>query len=326
MADESRNPRDQLRVNEFTRALEQNAEGQEATNRLVNELTGETKKEATRAEIRARRAERHAAKLERMQAAGGTAPAPITSAEAGVSERSAKAAKLRADSAKEEARLLPILLAGDRTRARGAGFTIRSAAEAIRLSGERTKEAIREAEAAQRTARAQAGYSERLPPPTPRAGSLLRPTIGATQQAATQATEQQTQATNRQREATAGLAGDKEALARAEANATAGTQRSRTEMERSSVAAGQASRDFRKRGALPTEFLTALAKGTTTFRELGWQMTTTIGKFAGWTAAATAVYGVLSAIQALHRGAIDSASGVALLSRVTTTELPGGSG
>jgi hypothetical protein len=249
MADESRNPQDKLNFNEFTRALKKNAEGQEATNRLVNELQGETKKEAARADKAARRAERHAAKLEARQArlTGGATPAPLSPAEASASERSARAAQTRADAAREEAKTLP------------------SAAEAIRLSGERAKAAIREAEAIERAARARAGAEPPrllLPPASsiqlgpigtygmgeaPRTEparaelGLLRPVIQAEQQqpdaldaqlaaqeAATSATERETQATNRQRAAVADLARDTDGLARAEANAAEGIGSSRT--------------------------------------------------------------------------------------------------
>lgn len=96
------------------------------------------------------------------------------------------------------------------------------------------------------------------------------------------------------------------------------------EIGRSSRTLGLADNAYRKHGALTTEFINAAAKGHTTFRELGYQVSTTIGKFAGWTAAASAVYGALGAITALGHGAIASASGVALLDRVTTKKLPGG--
>jgi TP901 family phage tail tape measure protein len=73
---------------------------------------------------------------------------------------------------------------------------------------------------------------------------------------------------------------------------------------------------LRAHGALTTEFITAAAKGQTTFRELGFQVGATIGKFAGWTAAATAVYGALGAVTQFKDGAIDTLEGVNHLQRV----------
>lgn len=78
------------------------------------------------------------------------------------------------------------------------------------------------------------------------------------------------------------------------------------------------STQYQRHGALTTEFISAAARGEVTIRELGSQIGQTIGKFAGWTGAAAATYGALGAIQALGKGAIDSVSGVAQLSRVLT--------
>ena len=86
-------------------------------------------------------------------------------------------------------------------------------------------------------------------------------------------------------------------------------------VERSTRAYGLASTGLRRHGALTTEFIEAAAKGQTTINELGYQVTATIGKFAGWTAAAGAVYGALAAVSAMGRGALASESGVGLLSR-----------
>ncbi len=86
-------------------------------------------------------------------------------------------------------------------------------------------------------------------------------------------------------------------------------------VERATRAYGLSSTGLRRHGALTTEFIEAAAKGQTTINELGYQVTATIGKFAGWTAAATAVYGALAAVSAMGRGALASESGVGLLSR-----------
>lgn len=89
-------------------------------------------------------------------------------------------------------------------------------------------------------------------------------------------------------------------------------------------ALGLSSTAMRRHGALTTEFIEAAARGQVTFRELGYQVGTTIGKFAGWTIAATSVYAVVGALASLGRGAIDAASGVELVNRVTQKKLPGG--
>jgi TP901 family phage tail tape measure protein len=81
---------------------------------------------------------------------------------------------------------------------------------------------------------------------------------------------------------------------------------------------GTSSLGMRRHGALTAEWIQAAMRGETTMRELGFQVSTTIGKFAGWTAAATAVYGTAAALGRLGRGAIDSASGVEQVRRVVT--------
>lgn len=87
---------------------------------------------------------------------------------------------------------------------------------------------------------------------------------------------------------------------------------------------GQASNQYQRNGYLTSEFINAAARGEVTIRELGSQVGGTIAKFAGWTAAASAVYGAVRAIQQLGAGALASESGVNQLSRVVTVDLPGG--
>jgi TP901 family phage tail tape measure protein len=79
---------------------------------------------------------------------------------------------------------------------------------------------------------------------------------------------------------------------------------------------GSSSQALRKHGALTTEFIQEAARGNVTFAEMRYQVGATIAKFSGWTAAAASVYGVLGAIQAVGRGAIDSSNGVNQLQRV----------
>jgi hypothetical protein len=90
------------------------------------------------------------------------------------------------------------------------------------------------------------------------------------------------------------------------------------QLTRSAITADLAGNRFRKNGALTTEFIEAARKGQVTMRELGYQVGATIGKFAGWTAAASAVYGVAAAMGQLAKGASDSVGGVQRVSRVVT--------
>lgn len=83
-----------------------------------------------------------------------------------------------------------------------------------------------------------------------------------------------------------------------------------------SRAEGLAADSLRRRGALTTEFISAAARGTTTLREMGFQVGATVAKFAGWTAAATAVFGAVGAIAELGRGAIETENGVNNLQRI----------
>lgn len=103
------------------------------------------------------------------------------------------------------------------------------------------------------------------------------------------------------------------------------SQRVNTVFAEQARAIGLADNAYTRHGYLTSEFIQAAAKGQVTFSQLGTQVGGTIAKFAGWTAAATAVYGVVGAMSAMYQGAIQSASGVGLLNRVTTQELPGGS-
>jgi TP901 family phage tail tape measure protein len=97
-----------------------------------------------------------------------------------------------------------------------------------------------------------------------------------------------------------------------------------SELDRTSIAADLSSQRFRKHGALTTEFIEAAAKGEVTLRELGYQLTATIGKFAGWTGAATLVYGAVGAFSELSKGAIAAESSVGLVSRVVTRDFSTG--
>jgi hypothetical protein len=91
---------------------------------------------------------------------------------------------------------------------------------------------------------------------------------------------------------------------------------------RQGVAFGTTSQAMYKHGALTSEFIAAAARGETTLRELGNQALLTAGKFGGWTAAATAVYGVGAAIAKVGQGAIQAFDGAQQLTRVITEDMP----
>lgn len=77
--------------------------------------------------------------------------------------------------------------------------------------------------------------------------------------------------------------------------------------------------EFTRFGALSSEWIGAASRGATTMGELGRQTTATIGKFGGWLAAGSLVFGALDAVRAIGKGAIESASGVNQLERVIKT-------
>lgn len=91
---------------------------------------------------------------------------------------------------------------------------------------------------------------------------------------------------------------------------------------RQGVAFGTTSQAMYRHGALTSEFIAAAARGETTLRELGNQALLTAGKFGGWTAAATAVYGVGAAIAQVGKGAIQAFDGAQQLTRVITQDMP----
>lgn len=92
----------------------------------------------------------------------------------------------------------------------------------------------------------------------------------------------------------------------------------RSELSRLIQVQGGASQAMRRHGALTTEFIQAASRGEVTIRELGFQTAATIGKFGGWLGAGAAIYGVVGALGALSRGALDAYSGVNLVQRVIT--------
>lgn len=81
---------------------------------------------------------------------------------------------------------------------------------------------------------------------------------------------------------------------------------------------GTANQMLYKHGALTSEFVQAAYHGEVTMRDLGNQVALTIGKFAGWTVAASLVYGAVRAVGQLGHGAIESNRAVAELGRYIT--------
>lgn len=91
--------------------------------------------------------------------------------------------------------------------------------------------------------------------------------------------------------------------------------RSAQEARFAAVEFGTADRSMYRHGALTTEFIQAAYRGEVTMRELGSQVALTIGKFGGWTLAASLVYGAVRAVSQLGRGAIASNSAIRELQR-----------
>lgn len=112
--------------------------------------------------------------------------------------------------------------------------------------------------------------------------------------------------------ATGGAGEDPERLSRATAayrEAGQGVQYFTSKVEGSQNA-------LRRHGALTTEFIEAAARGEASYREWGYQIGATAGKFAGWTAVSIPVFAALDGIRQIGAGAIASASGVNQLQRV----------
>lgn len=104
--------------------------------------------------------------------------------------------------------------------------------------------------------------------------------------------------------------------ATAQKAATAQTTGFNANLARSQAVLQASSTEMRRFGALTTEFISAAGRGAVTVREMGYQVTSTIGKFGGWLVAGSAVYTAFGAIQAVGRGAIEAESGVSNLQRV----------
>lgn len=105
-------------------------------------------------------------------------------------------------------------------------------------------------------------------------------------------------------------------LERGVSKAGTGTGTFSSNLRRNQAVLSASSREMRKFGALTTEFISAAGRGAVTVRELGFQVSSTIGKFGGWLVAGSAVYTAFGAISAVGRGAIDAQSGVSQLQRV----------
>lgn len=99
------------------------------------------------------------------------------------------------------------------------------------------------------------------------------------------------------------------------ADAAARIEASRARLTQLSITEGEYIAKTRGASAMSGEFLTRLASGQATVGEFGRNLAQTSGKFAGWTAAAAGVGGLVSAAAHLFHGARDSAAGVDQLSR-----------
>lgn len=96
----------------------------------------------------------------------------------------------------------------------------------------------------------------------------------------------------------------------------AATEQELTQAYHQSVAAyAESSSALSRNGALTTEFIQAFARGDVTLKQFSSDMTSTIGKFAGWAAAGAAVYGAYDAIKKLGEGAKETQEGIVQVSR-----------
>jgi TP901 family phage tail tape measure protein len=111
---------------------------------------------------------------------------------------------------------------------------------------------------------------------------------------------------------TAGIEEESRRYTEAQANAQRYTQ----SVSKLAQEQNLASQSMRRNGALTTEFIAAAQRGEVTVRELGYQTAATIGKFGGWLAAGSAVYGAFAAVSKLGEGALEAYSGVNQLERV----------
>lgn len=98
-------------------------------------------------------------------------------------------------------------------------------------------------------------------------------------------------------------------------NAGLSSQALTRDMTMLGAAQAEASSQMRRHGALTTEFLSALARGEVTVQEFGYQLGATASKFAGWTAAAAATFGLIGALSEVTKGAKESSSGIDQLRR-----------
>lgn len=130
------------------------------------------------------------------------------------------------------------------------------------------------------------------------------------------ATDESAVAAKKAAENTRRLAQAREELNRITGQAPANEARLKSTLAGVAQAQAGASQQMRRHGALTTEFLTAAARGEATLSEFRFQIGATIAKFAGWTAAASSVYGVVAALREVGSGAIDSLDAVNKLTRV----------
>lgn len=114
---------------------------------------------------------------------------------------------------------------------------------------------------------------------------------------------------------TAGLTARQQALYESAILGANGESKLGAAVQQSILYYTQGDNALQRHGALTTDFINAAARGEVTLREFGDQIGQTIGKFAGWTGAAAAVYGAFAAVTSLSRGAIDASTTVQQLHR-----------
>jgi TP901 family phage tail tape measure protein len=312
MADESRNPEDNFLFRKVQEAARQHAEALGAVNRAIDQIGEQT---AETARDTRRMAEASEGAIKRAPPPGTPAPPTPKAAKeiATDTERTQKATEANAKAIREQARLLPALNAGERERARlstvAAAERVRMAAFEDALAGVRLRRSREEARQLQQDARARIASS---------AEAVRQAHLGAGPAPAPELAAGYTPGILPRRERLESRPPPGAPSQQEAAEITRASAAERSEIARTARIVGLSGDQFRRHGALTTEFIAAAAKGQVTIRELGYQVGATVGKFAGWTAAATLVYGGLSAISALGAGAVQSQNGVAQLQRVVS--------
>lgn len=320
MADSSRNPGDNADLNRLERELRGMRGELEATRREAEEAVKAEEQAASRLGD-----QREQLKKEREagEQAARRAPQPRETEQAAA--KTASAAEQKAAAEVEAAKAVDRQQIGINRFAQGrlaaTGAAERSAAAEIQAANAVEKQRIAiQGLARQRLAAGGAvgQYPQPLGPPTGpgREYSLARGPVPEPQvYGPGAAARARTEAQRVTREQTLRVASGFQRVPPEVEAATAAERGFTASLRASAAALGLNAQQMERHGALTTEFIAAAARGEVTIRDLGTQVGLTIGKFAGWTIAATAVYGAVGALSAVGRGAIAAASGVDLVAR-----------